>query len=221
MMLPPVYKTIMINETLLKIAEFTEWPGGWHFGEGKKINRDIASIAEKIFYKIFSQGIVTTDAFPGIDGEIRVTGYFGEHYLELTVENNDSITYLYEIDDIEKEYKESLSVIDALKVIETIINKINPNKCSFDQSIKTIGINKKSDFKVWRSSHPVAMEEFQLFAINVLSNKVNAYANTLNDIMPLSQIPRLSSGNLMHPYSQSITRSTKPPAPVETFATAI
>lgn len=211
----------MINETLLKIAEFPELPEGWHFGEGKKISKDNTSIAERIFYTIFSQGIVTTDAFPGIDGEIRVTGYFDEHYLEFTLEADKTITYLYEVDDMEVEYKESLSIVEVLEVIKTITNIINPNKCLFDQSIKTIGINKKSDFKVWHSNPPAVTEGFQLFAVNALSNIVDAYASTLIDTTHLSQTPLQSSGNSTRPFSQKITRSTKPLVQVETFATAM
>lgn len=214
-------KKPMINETLLKIAEFSELPEGWHFGEGKRISKDNVSIAERIFYAIFYQGIVATDAFPGIDGEIRITGYFDEHYLEFTLETDESITYLYEIDDIEIEYKENLSIVEVLEVIKTITTKINPNKCLFDQSIKTIGINKKSDFKVWHSNPPAVTEGFQLFAVNALSNIADAYAPMPIDIMPLSQILLLSSGNSTRPFSQTITRSTKPLARVETFATAI
>lgn len=210
----------MKNDTLLRINDFSSLPKGWHFGEGSEISDDAIDVASKVFYGLFSQGISITDAFPGVDGEVRVTGYFNEHYIEITVENDCSITYLYEVNDIEKEYQENISFSDALSAIKKITTNIDPDKCLYDQSTKTIGINKKSASKALHLGLQ-AMEAFQLFVFNAPQTKVVVVSESIpNNTMPLSLIPRQSSGCSTYPYSPAITRSMKPPVHRVTFATA-
>lgn len=63
-------------------------------------------------------GFTRTNSFLGISGEVRVTIYHLKHYLEFTIETNNTVTYVYEMDDKEIEYKEDLPFEIAKKKIK-------------------------------------------------------------------------------------------------------
>ena len=100
------------HPTLQKVKEFLEIGDGWHFGEGRPPTKEVAEIAKSFAEKAI-MAVFDTDAFPGIDGEIMVTLYHKNHYLEFTIDVNEEITYVHEIDDTELEYIEGLSVQEA------------------------------------------------------------------------------------------------------------
>jgi hypothetical protein len=68
-----------------KIKSFKTLDRGWNYGFGAAFSD--AQIARALaIHRLFIQlGISTTDAFPGMAGEISITGYRGEYYVEYTV----------------------------------------------------------------------------------------------------------------------------------------
>jgi hypothetical protein len=208
------------HNTLIKLAEFEVLKQGWCYGEGVLIEKPIIKLAEKLFYNLFEQGVAKTDAFPGLDGEVRITGYEGLHYLEFTIENDGSITYLYELDDQEQDYLEGLSLSDAITKARETISSIKSCQLLLDPYIKNIGTPKSGAFKVLLSDLPV-MEGFQSFATNALFKPAHASASTQQHITKASPtIPR-SIGYSINPYSQIITKSSKPQVLLEMSATGI
>lgn len=59
------------------------------------------------------------------DGEIQIALYHGSYYLEFTIETNGFITYRMEIDEQEKEYKDRLSLNEAIEVIKDFRQSIS------------------------------------------------------------------------------------------------
>ena len=69
-----------------KIQSFKELESGWHYGEGVSIKQSVLDNAILLNQEAINQAFYETDAFPGLNGEVMVTIYSGEHYLEFTLE---------------------------------------------------------------------------------------------------------------------------------------
>ena len=102
------------NPTIVKVKNFLRLEQGWHFGEGNpptiECTKKASRIVERAIMLLFG-----VDVFPGIDGEIMVTIYYKNHYLEFIVETDETVTFIHEQDDIEIDSKENLHFSSALK----------------------------------------------------------------------------------------------------------
>jgi len=76
------------DRTTSKIRSFSHLPSGWHFGSGSAPKQQMIETAIEWNSKLIQFGFHTTDAFPGVSGEIMVTGYLGTHYVEVLIEEN-------------------------------------------------------------------------------------------------------------------------------------
>ncbi|MGE5446246.1 MAG: hypothetical protein ACM3SR_16895 [Ignavibacteriales bacterium] len=65
-----------------------------------------------------------TDAFPGTNGEIMLTVYYHNYYLEFTIEPSRHITFYREMDRVEISYQEGLSIENAKTKIMEFWNEI-------------------------------------------------------------------------------------------------
>ena len=83
-------------KTVRKIESFAELRAGWHFGEGGPISRDRISVAKEFHNTLISLGFTTTDAFPGVNGEIMLAAYVGQRCIEIVIEADDTISLVYE-----------------------------------------------------------------------------------------------------------------------------
>jgi len=113
---------IKSNDPLLKIEEFKKFNEGRHFGEGVAPSKEVADIATRLVKQAIEFSL-DTDVFPGIAGEIMVTVYHKDYYLEFTIENNKKITYVYEENDEEIDCIESLTIKDSLIKLQNFNNK--------------------------------------------------------------------------------------------------
>jgi hypothetical protein len=85
-------------KTVKKIDTFGVLPVGWHYGVGRPANASTVARAKDIFNQYVQTGFLTTDAFPGKDGEIMVTGYKDNFYVECVVETDGSYSVVGERD---------------------------------------------------------------------------------------------------------------------------
>ena len=79
-----------------KIWGFRNLEPGWHFGEGGVFDDDVLWEAIRIHQLLQSRGYGNTDAFPGLDGEVRITAYDQDYYFEFTLEADRTWTFLME-----------------------------------------------------------------------------------------------------------------------------
>ncbi len=93
------------DPTARKIMSFRELPGGWHFGTGIPPTEETLIKAQQLNAEALAAGFKSTDAFPGIGGEIQVTAYYQSIFVEMTVEIDGLITYVYESAGREIEYR--------------------------------------------------------------------------------------------------------------------
>jgi hypothetical protein len=136
------------NRTVDKIRSFSNLPNGWHFGAGHAPSFDMIAKALAWHDKLLRLGFVTTDAFPGMGGEIMVTGYEGPHYIEILLEADSTITLAYEKNGIEAQTLSGERADKISAALEAIAGGIWNTSGYFTQSISTA--NAMSS-KVWPS----------------------------------------------------------------------
>lgn len=145
------------TKTQRKLESFKLLPVGWHYGEGNPIPITNVKLANDILYLLYQFGYTSTDAFPGIDNEVRITAYKDNKYLEFTVEDDQTITYLLEISDVEQDYKEGLTIDKLSGIILSIGDEGWNSSDLYTQNIMTTG---KADFSPLHLGDPV----FQSYA---------------------------------------------------------
>lgn len=112
----------MITDTERKIESFQTKQYGWHYGEGVAFERATIDRAISLHREVLCQGSFRTNAFPGLRGQVLVTVYHGNDYLEFSVEPDGTVAFLHEVDDREIDYREKL----APEEIGAIIADLRP-----------------------------------------------------------------------------------------------
>lgn len=99
-------------DTRQKILRFVGFPAGWKYGAGQVPSLLTARMALRI-NRAAAMARLETDAFLGVDGEIRVTVYHRRSYLQFTVEENGLVEFVRE-EGNEETVREVLNSEDAL-----------------------------------------------------------------------------------------------------------
>jgi len=113
-------KKNQINATEKKINSFKALPVGWHYGSGIAPLAKVLDLAIRLNQYAGIMGFEATDAFPGIDGEVLLTVYDGDIYLEFSIEVDGSINYIREQGDKEVDSDDKISLHQAINYIEKI-----------------------------------------------------------------------------------------------------
>ena len=183
-----VFKSLDINigyEESHKILSFNALKDGWHFGEGVAVKKDIIKMALALDREAYKYGYYVTDAFPGLDGEIAFTIYFGYDYFEFLIENNGLINFFHEYKNKDVSIESNISLKKALKKIDMLKGEI----CTLSEySTSNIGISEKTDLIVWPSKTSGVV--FPSYPKNVFNEVEKESANTSEFITDqLRQIP--------------------------------
>ncbi|MBC8180359.1 hypothetical protein H8E88_04465 [candidate division KSB1 bacterium] len=179
------YRKKPSHPTIKKILGFGKREHGWHFGEGVPPSKDIIGKALLIVKKAIKADL-DTDAFPGVNGEIMVTIYHKNDYLEFTVEVDGKVTLVHERGEEEISYKEGLEISNALREMKNIGKYLWNISEAFT---KTITIRDLCDSKVWLSETHQA-QAFLAYPRAVFWPSDTRYVTTSPDItLWLHQLP--------------------------------
>lgn len=107
----------MTSPVFLKIKDFETLRAGWCYGEGMQFSKQSIDSAMLVALSLLQHGFGQLDAFPGINGEIRVTAYDGDSYFEFTIDPDDAVTFVCERNGKELDYRAGLSIRDCLSMI--------------------------------------------------------------------------------------------------------
>jgi hypothetical protein len=146
--------------TLTKILSFARLPFGWHYGEGRPIDKKVIQRALAILWRLYR--LADSDAFPGSDGEIMVTGYEGDHYIEAIVENDGSVSLTYEFKDSEIFAQERMSAEEADAKLMEIAGQIWNISAFYIPIISTVSLSKIAS-RAWLSETPQTRAAFLSF----------------------------------------------------------
>ena len=179
----------MNQSALVKISEFPSLDDGWCYGEGLRFLPATMDMAKQIVISFLSSGFSTIDAFPGLNGEIRVTAYEANHYLEFSLGSNGLSTFVHEKNDQEIAYEENIGLRGCCEKIMSLSNLCN----LYELSIKDITTRTVADFKALLSNHPQT-EVFRLFATSAPWTLRERYASIFTVTTPTSAEARRFSG---------------------------
>jgi hypothetical protein len=104
-----------------KIREFAELRDGWCYGEGHPPSESTVKAALELNKWAIRLGLGRTNAFPGLDGEITVVVYVGDHDYEFRVESDGQVSYQHDLDGNMLEQR-----LLSLKEAKSLIQKIAP-----------------------------------------------------------------------------------------------
>src|SRR5437868_6657692 len=81
-----------IQATIEKAREFEHLTRGWYFVDGTAPPVNRIERAIRLIRRASLQGVKRANAFPGVNGQIEVTFYDNDRTLEITIEDDDSLT---------------------------------------------------------------------------------------------------------------------------------
>lgn len=84
------------DQTAAKIIGFSHYEPGWCYGEGQIPTLTRVWVALSLNREAERAGFKETNAFLGLDGEIRVTAYDKDVYVEVTAEVDNTYTFVAE-----------------------------------------------------------------------------------------------------------------------------
>lgn len=143
-----------------KLEEYSRLTNGWHFGEGRGPTQSVIAMARDASLFLQELGINKQGCFPGVFGEVRVTGYLEKGYIEITYENNGTISLL-----IENHIGETITDSENVSLNEmklSIRNFVGENIWNLSGYFAaSIGMPNGTGFKALLSKTPRMEVEFQ------------------------------------------------------------
>lgn len=143
-------------ETASKILDFLNFPVGWKYGAGIPADLATVNIALQLNASAMRASL-ETNAFLGVDGEIRVTVYHRRSYLQFTVEENGVIEYVREEGNVET-VPVVLNLEDALLTLRNFELELWHSSAS-STAMTTIPLG--NAFRTLPSRLPVAVRVFR------------------------------------------------------------
>ena len=171
--------------TAEKIRQFKELPVGWNYGEGVPPTEETISTALRLNIEVAAAGFKRTNAFPGENGEIQVTAYHQSIYLEMMIEPDGLITFVYEDGDQEVEYRQ-MTLVEVISRIHKFRGRIWASSGLFTSSTTT---PIKSALRVSPSSLQVTRVEFPLSILSVSHKPAVVSVSTSTTFILTSQEP--------------------------------
>jgi hypothetical protein len=181
--------------TAEKINLFSTLPERWHYGSGAAPRRDTVESALWWNSKVIHAGFDKTDAFPGVNGEIMVTGYAGPHYIEVLIEPSLRIDLVYEMGNQEQIHLERATALDAYKTLEKIAWGI----CN-TSAYSTLGILTANAMSLKALHSKYTMMELPSFSDPALKPPNQLSVNTFEHFMPAWVASRPYSGFSINRY---------------------
>jgi len=161
-------------ETAQKIWAFLKYPNGWHFGSGNPPSRVRVKEA-LILNNAAAKAGLQTNAFLGIEGEVRLTVYHRHIYLQLTIEEDNSVEYVREEGEIETVRTPGLRLNEALSVLENLEIELCRSSVS---STATSTIRSRDTSKTLPSKRPDVGQAFRWSSGTAPSERAQLPAST-------------------------------------------
>lgn len=186
-------------ETANKLQNFLALKKGWNFGEGEVFEIEIINLATALHEEFLLRNFIETDAFPGSNGEVMLTIYHEEHYLEFILELDRTITLLYEVNDQEVFSKEKLSISTTITWLDKFM-EILWMQSEFLVTNNTI--KEKSDSPALLLETQVNNQAYPSLTRSVSWKPTMGYANTYASTINQFPTSHLSSGSFRQSYCQ-------------------
>lgn len=135
-----------LSNTIKKVENFANLAIGWRFGKGLPIDFGKIETAKDLLEVGDAQGIKRFNAFAGDEGELMISFYYLDKTIDLTLNNDGSITFAEDVEDEQIDFIPNLNYDDAIeKICQFAQNTQEP----FTQMTMTL---KKEDLRAYRSN---------------------------------------------------------------------
>ena len=204
-MLPMCFRLKSTPDIEAKIKSFAHLQHGWDYGQGDPIAQPIISAALILSKLLKFLGFSNFDASPGTDGEISIAGSAGEHYLEIIINSDHTLSVAHDLDRRQQFYRLNQSAIEALGSILEATGQLWSAYISYTQRNTIFQIGNGSGRLSEGTKGP-----YQYLDATASNNMGFLLANTqvnLMDIWNTSVASRPSFGALTQPTYQPHTPS--------------
>jgi hypothetical protein len=185
-----------------KIQSFANLASGWDYGHGGPISASTVRLAQMWSRVLRNNGFLEIDAFPGGDGEIVVSACHNDHYYEVIIEPDHTISIAYDFKGKQMYYKPNMSELDAKQAILEAVGRI---WSAFDYSTQINLILNKINLHGQLLEIQRAMGAYQSLTTNALSSPEHQFApifvNTIKTFQVLYGNPQFF-GSLTQIYCQ-------------------
>jgi hypothetical protein len=194
------------QSTNATINSFARLPRGWDFGRGGPIPENTLALARGWNAFLQSCGFSEIEAFPG-DVEVLLAVTDGDHYFELIIESDHTISIAYDFQRRQVFYRPRMSQKKALGTLAEIMGR---KWSSSDYFIRVGTMSASTNLHALRFGTPPRMDVYLSWTGIVSDQPVNPLGhildNTTSDTLGwFGNLP--SFGNLMQPQSsRRVTR---------------
>lgn len=110
-------RVLLPSKTEMKVREYARLPEGWFFGDCQGIEKETVTISLRLLREAEHLGLHDTNVFPGGDGELLLTIYHGDYYMDLMVEPDGTVDVTVERGEEELVCREGVSLLEAISEI--------------------------------------------------------------------------------------------------------
>lgn len=201
--------TVPSSYTISKINSFSTINNGWHYGRGRPPSASTISMAASVNNFLVQVGLTTTDAFPGIDGEIMVTAYLNDLYCECIVESNGTYSVNTEVNSVDVVSCKNMSEAD---VIGTLFGVARTQwNISGSSTLVTTMAGEESSKVLLSGTHQTG-PVFQSYSVGASINTNMVGANISGGTIEQShQNPQFFGVSVAQPFRPAISSSMTTP----------
>lgn len=189
-------RVLIPSKTEMKVREYARLPEGWFFGDCQGIENETVTISLRLLREAEHLGLHDTNVFPGGDGELLLTIYHGDYYMDLMVEPDGTVDVTVEKGEEELVYREGVSLLEAISEIgefKKLLWKHEESSGYYAASGTTKGKTAGASL-AWPLS-PQGTEGSRYLNANALWRPVGQSASTLSDFTHPELMAPFSFGN--------------------------
>lgn len=191
-----------IDATTQKIAGFAKLAVGWDYGDGGPIARKTINLAVLFVSFLRQLGFSDIDAFPGTGGEISLGVIHGDHYLEIVVEIDQTISIGYDLKRSQEAYFPHVQHEKAQQLVIALAGRIWSTLGYFTRTSLTPAL---TVLRAWHSETHPTKGVYLSSTTSAFGRPARAYAPTSGGIIQHKPGTPRYSGNLTQQFYQIAT----------------
>lgn len=178
--LQPSLEQVSEDLTVRKLLLFSQLEKGWNYGRGIPASSGTISIALQWVHFLTEVGFTSTNAFPGENGEISVTAYHKNIYLECIFDLNGETSFYYERGDENILSMENARLAEVRSEVIKIVGEIWN---TLDLSIPSIMMSWPKNLTVQHLGYHRRMAERPSYSWLAFPERGEAYVSTYGNII--------------------------------------
>jgi hypothetical protein len=113
-----------LSEAEKELDSFADLEHGWDYGRGGPIHETTLNVAREWLHVLESHPFSNIATFPGSSGKVTIAASSGDHYLEVIVEPDLSISVAYDFRKKQKFFRLHLKAEEAQQSVSEVLGEI-------------------------------------------------------------------------------------------------